>query len=66
MAGETPLVVRAEIVRDDGERGFALRFRNLGVPAERYLAKMVGSLPVLEEGGGECSGLVVSEIIDPA
>jgi len=65
-AGETPLVVRAEIVRDDGERGFALRFRNLSAPAERYLAKMVGSLPVLEEGSGGGSGLVVSEIIDPA
>jgi len=64
-AGETPLVVRAEIVRDDGERGFALRFRNLGAPAERYLAKMVGSLPVLEEGDGDGGGLVVSEIIDP-
>ena len=56
---------RAEIVRDDGERGFALRFRNLGAPAEHYLAKMVGSLPVLEEGDGDGGGLVVSEIIDP-
>ncbi len=65
-AGETPLVVRAEVVRDDGERGFALRFSNLGAPAERYLAKMVGSLPVLEEGSGDGCGLVVSEIIDPA
>jgi hypothetical protein len=65
-AGETPLVVRAEIVRDDGARGFALRFCNLGASAERYLAKMVGSLPVLEEGGEGGAGLVVSEIIDPA
>jgi hypothetical protein len=61
-AGETPLVVYAEILRDDGERGFALRFRNLSAPAERYLAKMVGSLPVLEAGD---QPLVVSEIIDP-
>jgi hypothetical protein len=64
-AGETPLVVRAEIVRDDGERGFALRFCNLSTPAERYLAKMVGSLPVLEAGDELGRGLVVSEIIDP-
>ena len=64
-AGETPLVVRAEILRDDGERGFALRFCNLSTPAERYLAKMVGSLPVLEAGDEPGRGLVVSEIIDP-
>jgi hypothetical protein len=63
-AGETPLVVRAEILRDDGERGFALRFCDLSAPAERYLAKMVGSLPVLEEGGDGGGGLVVSEIIE--
>ena len=63
-AGETPLVVRAQIMRDDGERGFALRFCDLAAPAERYLAKMVGSLPVLEEGGGQGHGVVVSEIID--
>jgi hypothetical protein len=63
-AGETPLVVRAEIVRDDGERGFALRFCDLSNSAERYLAKMVGALPVLEDGGGQGHGLVVSEIID--
>ncbi len=59
-AGETPLVVRAEIVRDDGERGFALRFCDLSTSAERYLTKMVGALPVLEQG----DGLVVSEVID--
>jgi hypothetical protein len=59
-AGETPLVVNAEIVRDDGERGFALRFCDLSSSAERYLTKMVGALPVLEDG----QGLVVSEIID--
>jgi PilZ domain len=64
-AGETPLVVRAEILRDDGERGFALRFCNLSTPAERYLAKMVSSLPVLEAGDGLGHGIVVSEIIDP-
>ena len=63
-AGETPLVVRAEILRDDGDRGFALRFCDLSTSAERYLTKMVGALPVLEDGGGQGHGLVVSEIID--
>jgi hypothetical protein len=63
-AGETPLVVRAEVVRDDGERGFALRFCDLSSSAERYLGKMVGALPVLEDGAERGDGLVVSEIID--
>ena len=59
-AGETPLVVCAEIVRDDGEHGFALRFRDLSTSAERYLAKMVGSLPILEDG----QDVVTSELVD--
>lgn len=57
--GQTPLVLQAEVVRDDGPHGFALRFVGLSTLAERYLRKMVDSLPVLENG----EGLVVSEIV---
>jgi hypothetical protein len=57
--GQTPLVLHAEVVRDDGMRGFAVRFRDVEESAARYLAKMVDSLPVL--AGGE--GVVVSEIV---
>jgi hypothetical protein len=57
--GQTPLVVSAEILRDDGMRGFAVRFLDVEESAARYLAKMVDSLPVL--AGGE--GVVVSEIV---
>lgn len=61
-SGQTPLVLHAEILRDDGERGFAVRFADVDEASERYLAKMVGSLPVL--AGGE--GVVVSEILEGA
>lgn len=57
--GQTPLVVNAEILRDDGERGFAVRFVDVDEVAARYLGKMVDSLPVLS--GGEA--VVVSEIV---
>jgi hypothetical protein len=51
--------VQAEIIRDDGMRGFAIRFHDVDETSARYLGKMVDSLPVL--AGGE--GVVVSEIV---
>jgi hypothetical protein len=60
--GQTPLVVQAEVVRDDGPAGFAVRFDDVDETAARYLAKMVDSLPVLEGG----QGVVISEIVRPA
>jgi len=59
--GQTPLVVPALILRDDGERGFAVRFTEVSEPAARYLAKMVDSLPVLADG----DAVVISQIVDP-
>jgi hypothetical protein len=59
-AGQTPLVVQAEIVRDDGSRGFAMRFVDLDDAASRYLGKMVDSLPVVGSAG---RGVVVTEIV---
>lgn len=58
-AGQTPLVVNAEVLRDDGERGFAVRFLEVDEASARYLGKMVDSLPVL--AGDEA--VVVSEIV---
>jgi hypothetical protein len=66
--GETPLVVRAEVVRDDGERGIALQFRDLSSDAHSYLARMLACLPPVETCGPnqEIVGLVVSEILEVA
>ena len=61
--GETPLVVHAEVARNDGLNGFVLRFRDLTAAAERYLAKMIDSLPVLEARNCSAARVVVSEIL---
>jgi hypothetical protein len=61
--GETPLVVHAEVARDDGLAGFMLRFRDLTNAAERYLLKMIDSLPVLEARNSSAERVVVSEIL---
>ena len=62
-AGETPLVVHAEVARDDGLAGFVLRFNDLTAASERYLAKMIDSLPVLEARNSTAARVVVSEIL---
>lgn len=61
--GETPLVVHAEVARDDGLAGFMLRFRDLTSAAERYLVKMIDSLPVLDARNASAERVVVSEIL---
>jgi hypothetical protein len=60
-----PLVVSAEIVRDDGPAGMALRFVELSPEAHAYLGEMVGALPRIIEANGsqEGAGVVVSELV---
>jgi hypothetical protein len=60
-----PLVVSAEIVRDDGPKGMALRFVDLSPAASTYLEQMVGALPNIVEsnGSGEAAGVVISELV---
>lgn len=62
--GETPLVLDAQVARDDGERGLVLRFGALSEPARRYLDKLLDALPVLDAGRSSAPGLAVSEILD--
>jgi len=61
-----PLVVSAEIVRDDGPDGMALRFVDLSPAARVCLTDMVGALPrILESNNStEGSGVVVSEVVE--
>ncbi len=60
-----PLVVSAEIVRDDGPNGMALRFAELSPAAQRYLSQMIDALPNIIEWDGSRggAGLVVSELV---
>jgi hypothetical protein len=65
LADSTPLVVDAEVVRDDGERGIALRFLSLprGVAAE--LENFITCLPAVEslEDGEELGiGSVLTQV----
>ena len=60
-----PLVVSAEIARDDGPEGMALRFVDLGPEASAYLEEMVFALPTIIESSNsrEGTGVVVSEVV---
>ncbi|HXV35814.1 MAG TPA: PilZ domain-containing protein [Myxococcota bacterium] len=60
-----PLVVSAEVARDDGPDGMALRFVDLGAAARECLEAMVGALPAILEPDGSRDGarLVVSEVV---
>jgi len=60
-----PLVVSAEVARDDGPDGMALRFVDLNPEAIAALAQMISALPTIIEPndsrGG--AGVVVSELV---
>jgi len=60
-----PLVVSAEITRDDGADGMALRFVDLSTEASTYLEEMLFALPNIIESDNskEGSGVVVSEVV---
>jgi hypothetical protein len=63
---ETPVVVMATVLRDDGERGLALRFDDLLPEVAQHLEQLVASLPPVErlqDGELGSMGTVVSEIL---
>ena len=62
-----PIVVDAEIVRDDGDAGFGMVFDGIEGPAAAALEKMVACLPDVESlEDGELAGLgaILSEIVE--
>ena len=65
-AREKPLVVRAQVSRDDGANGLVLQFHELSPSTEGYLRRMVNFLPILSvrAEGEEGSGVIVSEILE--
>ena len=60
-----PLVVSAEVVRDDGPEGMALQFVDLSPATLTYLEEMMDALPAIIESNGsqEGEGVVVSELV---
>jgi hypothetical protein len=62
--GELPLVVRARVVRDDGEEGIVLQFEQLGFAVQEHLRKSLRELPILAPGDdGAPEGVLVTEIL---
>ena len=60
----TPAVVEAEVVRDEGKRGYVLRFVGVGEPERVYLESLLGELPTLSDPRDEKpTDLVVSELL---
>jgi len=67
-AGEKPLVVSAEVCRDDGDQGLAIQFSSLSIAAQEFLREMLESLPNIEarDEAEEGESVVVSEILHRA
>jgi hypothetical protein len=60
-----PILVEAVAVRDDGERGVVLRFRNLDADAQAAVARMAGAAPQIETSHDAArSSLVVAELCE--
>ncbi|MEN8181293.1 MAG: PilZ domain-containing protein [Myxococcota bacterium] len=60
------VMLEAEVVRDDGERGLVLRFTALPPPTQEAVARMVSALPSMDCEGPEGpppSPVVIAEIV---
>jgi PilZ domain len=65
-AGESPIAVRAHVLRNDGAAGVALRFEQVSPETGRRIEELVARLPAVEPlQGGECEalGAVVSRVV---
>jgi hypothetical protein len=65
-AREAPLVLRARVERDDGDRGLLLHFHQLSPETAERLDRMVDVLPILavDEATRESEEVIVSSILD--
>jgi hypothetical protein len=64
-AGSDPLIVDAQVIRDDGDTGFGLRFLDVDPQVTQKLEAIVTSAPseVAETGDAEPKRVIVSEIL---
>ena len=63
-----PLVVKAQVVRDYGDRGFGVRFEGVDPARAQELEAIVASVPAIEvvragDGDPESAGVLVAEIL---
>jgi hypothetical protein len=60
---ERPLLLAAEVARDDGAAGLALRFVEVAPEAAEMLARILASLPALESLRPEPARIVLGELL---
>jgi len=61
-AGIPPVLIKAEVTRDDGDDGLVLQFRKVSSGAAAALERLVESLPGSQGGVGP--DVVVSEVLE--
>ncbi len=60
---EAPLILKAIVDRDDGERGLMLRFEGLSEEANRYLEYVIHALPLVIDDDDD-EGCLVTELLE--
>jgi hypothetical protein len=61
---EGPLIVDSEVERDDGERGFVLRFESLDAATKSRLDHLIQALPAVESVGRPDAGaILLTEVV---
>jgi PilZ domain-containing protein len=60
---EMPLVLQAVVERDDGERGFVLRFCDLSAELSRYLDYVIHALPLVIDDDDD-EGCLITELLE--
>jgi len=60
---EVPMILSAMVVRDDGEQGLLLRFRDLSADLSRYLDYVIHALPLVIDDDDD-EGCLVTELLE--
>jgi hypothetical protein len=60
---EAPMILSAMVVRDDGEQGVLLRFRDLSAELARYLDYVIHALPLVIDDDDD-EGCLIAELLE--
>jgi hypothetical protein len=60
---EAPMILSAMVVRDDGEQGLLLRFRDLSADLSRYLDYVIHALPLVIDDDDD-EGCLITELLE--
>jgi hypothetical protein len=67
VVGQAPLVMKARVIRDDGESGLVLQFQDVSEETAAFLEEKSSFLPICDSPfeEEEPAWVIVSEILDP-